>query len=419
MSYSSMLYTRILFKLATCIFFLFSITQTTSAKGIDFFQGSWEEASMLSMKLNKPMFIEAYSENCVLCKQIEEETFSQEEVGSFYNDNFINVKINVDKESGYYFKEKYNVQTLPDLIFLDPMGRPIYRDMGDKDKVQLLTLAHKVITTSFKPKTILETMREQYNNGLQNPNFLYDYAYELKKHNEDYIEVVNNYISQLKKEKLKLPKNILFIYDFSNDLQTNAMEEMLRYRDIFEEKYGSVHIVNRIKSTALSNASKAAENKNSKLFKDARQLIQKGKLSDEDRMIFLVECIYFKESTSWKDYIAVVKAYIQKHNVRHPDFLQQKAQDLLTYSEEIGDFQTARQWMETALLQKRNYLFYDTYAHILFRLGDLLKAESVAQKALTYSNADNKHGISAKSLIDEIQNYTSRTTTIFNRPIKL
>ncbi len=414
-----MCYFRINARLIIYAFLFFTFTNAISAKGIDFFQGSWEEASILAIQLNKPLFIEAYSDDCMLCKQIEEQTFNQEEVGTFYNDNFINVKINVDKESGHYFRQKYNVQTLPDLIFLDPLGYPIYRDMGDKDKVQLLTLAYKVVRATIEPKTALETMREQYNKGLQNSNFLYDYAYELKKHNESYAKIVNIYIEGIKKDKLNLPKNILFIYDFSNDLQTDAMELLLKFRDIFETQYGYTHIVNRIKSTALSNASKAAETNDEKLFKEVKDLIKKGKLTDEDRMIFLVESIFYKKASNWEAYISTVKSYIHKHDVRHPEFLQQKTQELLAYSHKPEDLDAAKKWMEIALIQERNYLNYDTYAHVLFKLGHLLKAESVAQKALTYSSPNNKFGLSSKSLIDEIQNYTSGTTTSFNRPIKL
>ena len=427
-----MFYFRINSILLIGILFLGVSTHLLPAKGIEFFQGSWKEASLLAIKLNKPIFVEAYSDDCGLCKQIEEHTFNQEEVGNFYNDNFINLKINIDKKEGLYFRNKYNVQILPDLLFLDPMGQPIYRDLGDKDKAQLLALAHKVIKKPFSssqpvvlanyrktiPKTSLETMKEQYEKGFKNIHFLYDYAYELKKHNEPYSEIVNNYIAQLKKDKLKNTENLLFIYDFSNDLQTNAMDMLLKNRAIFEAKYGYAHIVNRIKSSAISNAYAAAKKQDDYLFKEAKHLIKKSKLPDEERMLFLVESYFYKEIANWEQYILVVKNYIQKHNVRNALFLQQKAHDVLTYSEKPNHLGLAKEWIETALIQSRNYTSYDTYAHILFKLGHLIKAESVAQKALEYAKPENRYGLSAKSLIDDIRNYTS-TTTSFNRPIKL
>lgn len=427
-----MLYPRININLILCTLAFCLFSNPVIAKGIEFFQGSWNDAKNLAIQLNKPLFVEAYSNDCGLCKQIEEHTFQHEEVGSFYNDNFINIKINVDDAEGVSFKKHYNVQTLPDLIFLDPMGYPIYRDLGDKDKAQLLTLAHKVVQSPFassekfkrKPSTftsskaVLETMRRQHAAGLQNANFLLDFAYELKKHNEPYSEIVNTYLSRIKKDKLKHHKNILFVYDFSNDLQTNAMDVLLRFRSTFETQYGYAHIVNRIKSAALSNASIAAEKKNTKLFKAAKHILQKANLEDEERMLFLVESIFYKEAEHWREYIAVVKNYIHKHNVRNPHFLQQKAHDILTYSEVMKDLSIAKKWLETSLIQKQNYESYNTYAHVLFKLGYLLKAEKVARKAVEYASPENKYALSAKSLIDDIQNYTT-TNTLFNRPIKL
>ena len=44
----------------------------------------------------------------------------------------------------------------------------------------------------------------------------------------------------------------------------------------------------------------------------------------------------------------------------------------------------AKKWMETALVQERGYAHYNTYAHILFELGYLIKAKNVAEKALEY-----------------------------------
>jgi len=423
-----MYYPRISSLLIVSTFLLCISFSAITAKGIIFFQGSWEEASLLAIKLNKPLFVEAYNEDCRLCKEIEERTFSQEEVGSFYNNNFINLKINIDKEDGVYFRSKYNVEILPDLIFLDPTGYPIYRDLGDKDKGQLLTLAYKVVKTNIGgnqsnppivSKTMLETMKEQYNRGFQNINFLYDYAYELKKHNEPYAEIVNAFIAQLKKDKLKDPKNLLFIYDFSNDLQTDAMTVLLKLRETFEAKYGYAHIVNRIKSAALTNAEIAGSKQSVKLFKETKQIIEKANLADQERMIFLVESTFYKKMAHWDEYIAIVKKYIWKHGVRHPDFLQEKAEDVLVYSDKKEDLHLAKRWMETALVQKRTYEHYNTYAHILFELGHLIKSQNVAQKALEYASSENKDGFSAKSLIDQIQNYTSKTTTSFNRPIKL
>lgn len=298
-------------------------------------------------------------------------------------------------------------------------AKETYNDMGSKDKAQLLTSSDKAVKSNFEPKTALETMKEQYQKGFQSPQFLYDYAYELKRYDENYVEIANVYIANLKKDKLKNPQNILFIYDFSDDLQTDAMNVLLRFRDLFEVKYGYAHIINRIKSTALSNVEKAAESKDEKLFKEVKQMIRKANLVDEERMIFLVESSFYKDTTNWKEYFLVVKSYIQKHEVRHPQFLQEKAKDVLTYSKENEDLYFAKKWIETALLQERNYVFYDTYAHILFKMKYFKKAENVARKALTFSTPENKNGMSSKTLIDQIQNFASKTTTTFNRPIKL
>lgn len=53
--------------------------------------------------------------------------FTQESVGSFYNQNFINIKLDMEKEDGVSFGHKYSVKAYPTLHFLDGDGKVVKR----------------------------------------------------------------------------------------------------------------------------------------------------------------------------------------------------------------------------------------------------------------------------------------------------
>ena len=70
------------------------------AQNINFFQGNWKQAQLESQKQNKPIFMDAYASWCEPCKRMDREIFSKPEVAKFFNDNFVNVKFDMEKGDG-------------------------------------------------------------------------------------------------------------------------------------------------------------------------------------------------------------------------------------------------------------------------------------------------------------------------------
>ena len=97
---------------------LFAATSLQAA-GIDFFQGTWEEALEKAKKEDKLIFVDAYTTWCGPCKRMSKQVFTQNEVGEFYNKNFISMKIDMEKTPGRKFQRKYPVSAFPTLYYID------------------------------------------------------------------------------------------------------------------------------------------------------------------------------------------------------------------------------------------------------------------------------------------------------------
>lgn len=91
-------------------------------KGITFFEGSWEEALELAKKENKLIFLDAYASWCGPCKMMKYRVFTSSKVGEYFNQNFINVKIDMEKGEGPELARKYRVTAYPSLYFIDYTG---------------------------------------------------------------------------------------------------------------------------------------------------------------------------------------------------------------------------------------------------------------------------------------------------------
>lgn len=82
-----------------------------------------DDAIKLAKEEGKPLFIDTYAKWCIPCKKMDA-VFRDRDVAQILNDNFINVKVNMDQPYGKDYQRKYGVVFLPTFLFLDKTGYP-------------------------------------------------------------------------------------------------------------------------------------------------------------------------------------------------------------------------------------------------------------------------------------------------------
>ena len=97
--------------------------QETAATGIEFDHLTFEEAKAKALEENKLIFIDAYTSWCGPCKRMAANVFTNEAVGAYFNENFINLKIDMEKGEGPAIGRKYRVAGYPTLLFVDETAR--------------------------------------------------------------------------------------------------------------------------------------------------------------------------------------------------------------------------------------------------------------------------------------------------------
>lgn len=118
---------------------------TLENPGIVFFEGTWDEAVSLAGKENKLIFLDAYTSWCGPCKAMQKNIFPNVKVGEFFNEKFINVKINMEKGEGIALAKKYNVRAYPTLFFIDSQETLKMSALGYHNISQLLKLGEKAL----------------------------------------------------------------------------------------------------------------------------------------------------------------------------------------------------------------------------------------------------------------------------------
>lgn len=421
------IHSRTLYKTMTVIvllaFRLFTI-QAMPSKGIEFFSGSWPEALQMAERHNKPIFVEMYADWCTPCHQMSKLVFKEEEVGGVFNTHFVNYKMNVETREGLTFKHQYEVDAIPMFLFFDPAGHLLHRHIGKQDKVEILGLANKVMekiqnweksaisaaqpvamamTKSGRPLPSLAAMQRQYDNGYDNEDFLYDFAYELKKHKLPFSEVVNKYLAKKStKSQLKTDKNRQFVYDFSDDLHTNAANILVDKKDWFERIYGVEQINNKLKLAIANNVKLAAAHRDEKLFDKAMQLTCQSTLPNKPVFLFHLRSLYYTDTHDLKNYSETIRVYMKDYGSTDPQFLHAKAWDLMRASTKKDDLKLAKEWVERSVQINNQYYNNETLAYILIKLGETIEAKKVAQEAVNIGKSNGDDISRAQSLLEKL-----------------
>lgn len=110
--------------------------------GIKFRKGGLEKAKKMAAEEGKLIFIDAYTNWCGPCKKMAATTFKDAEVGEFFNENFINIKIEMEKDAdGPSTARRYNVRAYPTLLIIDEEGNLVKQTIGFQNKSRLMSFA--------------------------------------------------------------------------------------------------------------------------------------------------------------------------------------------------------------------------------------------------------------------------------------
>ncbi len=128
-----------------CCLFIVGL-QAQDAAGIDFNHDATFDELLAQAKVeNKLIFVDAYATWCGPCKMMERQVFNKASVGDFFNTNFINLKLDVEKGEGPDLARRYGVRAMPTYLFIDGDGNVVHTAMGAMPEGRFLHLGQAAL----------------------------------------------------------------------------------------------------------------------------------------------------------------------------------------------------------------------------------------------------------------------------------
>lgn len=246
-------------KLSLLAFFL-TVSLGAFAQGIEFFHGTWEEALVKSEAEGKLIFVDAYTTWCGPCKQMSANVFPQAEVGQVFNANFINVKLDMEKEESVSFRKVHSVRAYPTMFWINGKNEVVHTTVGGKQADGLISLAREAISRQDD----LEALAAEWEAGDHHPKLAFTYIRALVRRGENHLKVANDYLRDQKD---------LTTADNLNIIQVAATTADSRIFDLMMKHKAAVIALNGQEAFDASVRNAVAETKDRALaYKDASLL---------------------------------------------------------------------------------------------------------------------------------------------------
>jgi len=377
-------------KITFLVFLLFSAHFSVAQnRTIEFEHGTFEEVLAKAKKENKMIFIDCYTTWCGPCKWMAKNIFTNDTAADFYNKNFINAKIDMEKGEGIDIAKKYGIRAYPTLIYLSSDGSQMHRICGAENVTSFVADGKDALS----PDKRFATAKNNFDKGAVSSTVAASYFSLCEKACQKYDTEINNYFASLKESEQTSRGNWDIIYQFVNDYHSPTFQSFESTIEKYKQLHGSDSVESKANQVYGSGLWSAAQNKNMAEYAIIKTKLQKSKTKEAETILFQSEIAMYQQAKDWKQFALTVSDYISKCKVENPNELNSFAWTFYENVEDKKMLESAEAWAKKATELFKDWAFYDTYAAIQYKLGKKADAQKNAEKAIELakiSGADYK-----------------------------
>ncbi|GAB5553112.1 MAG: hypothetical protein Sapg2KO_27030 [Saprospiraceae bacterium] len=243
-------------------------TMIGQAQGIEFNQGSWNEVLAKAKQENKIIFVDAYASWCGPCKRMAATVFPTAEAGEFFNDKFINFKIDMEKGEGPAFAKKYPVRAYPTLMFIDYDGTLVHQKVGAQSVTSLLALGKEALGKVDRSGQY----QALYEKGDRSPELVYNYIRALNQAGKSSLKIANSYLRS--QEDLSAEQNLRIIYESMQMVDSRIYTLFEKEIKGIQKLYNPEEIDQKVITAAYQTLNTAIEFQSLDLLEEAQDKVK-------------------------------------------------------------------------------------------------------------------------------------------------
>lgn len=368
--------------------------------GVNFIKENLSLAKTKATSKDKLIFVDAYTTWCGPCKMMDRKTFKDPTVVEFYNDNFINLKMDMEKGIGPVFAQKHGVRGYPSLLFINAAGELVHRSLGFQDSNRFLELGQAAID----PNKQVVTLQKRFEAGEKDQEFLLNFADALTLAGmEGYEEATQAYLDQ--EEDWSTSKNINVLFDYSEaSIDSKLFAYMIKNIAKFESVVGAQKVADKIIFAASSDVRKKQVDPKDKvaLKKHFIQYFGSERANEEATAYYLNNLMYAPGGVNEQKYLTDIQLFMATNPQLSSQSLNAHAWRIYELSEDRLLLSQANNWIDKSVALKKNSYNMDTKASILYKLGSKIEAIAAAKESIKLAQEEGNDPTATMQMLKKI-----------------
>lgn len=364
------------------------LVSSAFAQEIAFETGTWAEIKAKAKKENKLIFMDAFTTWCGPCKWMAKNIFTDKTVADYYNANFINAKIDMEKGEGIDIAKEYKVSCYPNLVYIDGDGKLVHRAAGSMEAAAFIDLGK----TAYTPEKAFSSYQNKYDGGNRKPEFLTAYLDVMSQTCLPTTSVATDYFASIKEQDILLPGNWSLLYHHIADVNSAPFVYLVKNRKSFEEKYTVDSVNQKIYDTYLQHGNTLIRSKEEAAEKlMAFELeIKKSGINRADELLANLNMSMAKSKGDWNTWFRNAKVLAENYKANDASFLNNISWTAFEKVEDLKKLAEVEQWAKKSTEIEPASYNLDTYANLLFKNGKVELAIATEKKALELAKAGNE-----------------------------
>ena len=400
------------------------------SNGIIFQSGlSWLQIQAKAKAEKKYIFVDTYTTWCVPCKQMEAEIFPQKEVGDFFNSNFINFKVQIDRSKrdndaikkaysdAKLIEETYKISAYPTYLFFNPEGELVHSIFGGTNSSkEFISKARQALD----PSTQYTILGKKFEDGRRDTAFLT----RLIRTSLSLNDMANApiYIKSYLKTQVDLlsSQNIKLIAQSISSSKDIGYNVLINYPEKVEEVIGARwrnYLINSIAFDEYILPKIRLGGK--KEVHRSGMIIYSGELNKSidwvalndslqvkfneraDRLLLDAKTHYFRDNDDWGNLNKTLLQYVSQHQNTEIDIISDWLQYFTSFCKESKYLEDVLIWARDVQSNIKDPTGIKNYGLVLYKVGQKEQASAVLLK---YQNLLPKPDESITALIAKIKN---------------
>ena len=288
-------------------------------EGVAFLEGkTFAEAVEVAKESGKKIFLDCYTSWCGPCKMVARDIFPKKVAGDYFNQEFINIKIDMEKGEGPELAKRLGVKAYPTFVMFDSQGKEIGRLVGSRASAADFVEAVKTAIG----ESGLVAMSAKYDAGERSQEFLYNYLTVLSNaYDNEKCKIVAEELLNGKTQELLEDEALYNVFLKHNESPLSpTFQYVLQHKDEFKNKYPKTPL-DRVMAFAWMSYPRTLIKKDAdgtatfdrKAMKAYVKEMKKWGVENREEIVLLSDINVAEATQNWGEYAKLCSKYIKKY----------------------------------------------------------------------------------------------------------